>query len=97
MITREEITKLANLARIEVTEDEKDQFSREIDSILEYINQLEKVALKVDSENISLENNNPVKNVMRDDTEQDSGIYTDKIIAEMPEKMNNYLKVKNIL
>ncbi len=45
-ITRKEIEHIAELARLELSEEEKDRFSRQLGSILEYISQLNEVDTK---------------------------------------------------
>jgi len=42
-ITREEIEHIAQLSRLDLSEEEKNKFGGQLDSILEYINQLNEV------------------------------------------------------
>lgn len=42
-ITREEIEHIAQLSRLDLSEEEKDKFGPQLDAILEYINQLNEV------------------------------------------------------
>lgn len=42
-ITREEINHIAELSRLELTEEEKDRYGAQLDKILEYIGQLDEV------------------------------------------------------
>ena len=95
MLEIKDIEKLAKLARIELTQREKENLLKEVDPILGYVSQLKEVvsSMKEDSakkhehRNITREDSNPT----------DSGTNTETIIAEMPESKENYLKVKNIL
>jgi len=42
-ITREEINHIAELSRLELTEEEKERYGAQLDKILEYIGQLDEV------------------------------------------------------
>ena len=95
----EDIKKLANLARIDMDDEEMIEIAKSFDSILAYVGQVQVVS-KI--KNIDLASKNPednfLHNVMRDDVVTNKREeYTDKIIAEMPDKQNGYLKVKQIL
>ncbi|MDP2704917.1 MAG: Asp-tRNA(Asn)/Glu-tRNA(Gln) amidotransferase subunit GatC [Patescibacteria group bacterium] len=97
MITKEEVKKLAGLSRMKVSDEEVEQFAKEIDSILGYVEQIKNVVSSLDDKKSS--SDNMLKNVMREDENpHESGAYTKEIVAEFPEKGdNNELKVKNIL
>ncbi len=89
-----DIEKLAKLARIELTEDEKQAYLKEIEAILVYVDQIKEVVGKADKERKV----GDLRNVMRtDEVESESGISTEVITAEFPQKQGNYLKVKKIL
>jgi aspartyl-tRNA(Asn)/glutamyl-tRNA(Gln) amidotransferase subunit C len=94
MIGKEDIDKLADLARIEIPLEEKDSFVHDIDAILNYVGQVNTVS------GISHEpDQNPThRNIMREDeAPHESGIYTDAILQGAPEKDGKYIKVKKIL
>lgn len=89
----EEIKKLATLARIDMTDEEMTEIAHDFDSILAYVGQVREVAGKVNTEQ-----KHTLSNVMRSDTVTNTpGEYSEKIIAEMPETENGYLKVKKVL
>ncbi len=93
MITKEEIEKLADLARIELTEKEKADLAGDIGSILKYVDQIKEAGGKP-TERIK----EPVRNVLRADAgAHESGAHTDALVAEFPKKGGNSLKVKKIL
>jgi aspartyl-tRNA(Asn)/glutamyl-tRNA(Gln) amidotransferase subunit C len=94
MATREEVKKLAALARVEVKEEELDKFVEEFDAILAYVGQLEKLELPKD-----LANKSPkLRNVFRKDAEPTPpGTWTKKMVEAFPEKEGDYLKVKQII
>jgi aspartyl-tRNA(Asn)/glutamyl-tRNA(Gln) amidotransferase subunit C len=95
----EDIKKLANLARIDMSDEEMVKIAKDFDPILAYVGQVQE-ALKL-SESIS-SNKNPenyfLHNVMREDiVTNERAQYTEKIITEMPETKDGFLKVKQIL
>ena len=94
MITLQEIEKLANLSRIAVTSEEKEQLRKDMESILGYVEQVNKVSadLVLEKEELLL------CNVMRsDDNPHESGINTEILLAAAPSREGNYVKVKKIL
>ena len=96
MINTQDIEKLAKLARISVTEEEKGGLVKEIGSILAYVDEIKKVT-KTSKEDKS-EEIGVVYNVMREDSNpHQSGIDTEKILNEAPKREGDYLKVKKIL
>ena len=92
MIDREEVKHLAQLARIEISEDEVDSLTKEIDSILGYVGQVQNTTSDVEKVVPKL------RNVMRDDVVTRSpGQYTKDILANAPSTEGDYIKVKKIL
>ncbi|MFH0856399.1 MAG: Asp-tRNA(Asn)/Glu-tRNA(Gln) amidotransferase subunit GatC [bacterium] len=92
---KEQIEQIANLARIKLSENEKDKYIKQFSDILEYFEQLK----EVDTENIEpLINANLSVNSMREDrVESCDKSITDKIIEQVPEKKDRYVKVKKVL
>ena len=92
MISKEEIEKLAQLARIDISNEEKDSMRTDIESILEYVGQVKNISVEAEREM-------PVpRNVMRDDVvTHQSGEFTEDLLALAPAREGNYLKVKKIL
>lgn len=110
MATTEEVKKLAALARITISDEELAAFTKEFDSILAYVGQLEKLelptkAVKDGSSGVTKvtlrkvgEEKPPLRNVMREDGEpHESGKYTEKLVAQFPKKDGNSLEVKQII
>ncbi len=97
----EEIKKLTILSRIDMTESEMNKIANDFDSILAYVGQV-KEATKLIKNDI---NEEKIKesylkfgNIVRIDVATEKpGIYSDKIIKEMPDNDGRYLKVKKIL
>lgn len=95
----EDVKKLTNLARIDMSDEEMTEIAKDFDSILAYISQVQDGAKLGNIESLHDDvNNYPVRNVMREDiVKNKEGEYTDKILAEAPDTENGYLKVKLIL
>ncbi|MES3005211.1 MAG: Asp-tRNA(Asn)/Glu-tRNA(Gln) amidotransferase subunit GatC [Patescibacteria group bacterium] len=92
MITKEEVKNLASLARIEVSEDEMENLSKEMGSILDYVGVIKGVTGDIERVIPGLHN------VMREDVvTNESGIYTEDLLNNAPKRDKNYLVVKKIL
>jgi aspartyl-tRNA(Asn)/glutamyl-tRNA(Gln) amidotransferase subunit C len=95
MITPEEVKKLAQLARIDLSEAEQAGLQHDMESILGYVGELSQVEVPAGGESVSTA---LVDNVMRPDTDSyDPGIFTEDILAEAPARAGNFIKVKQIL
>lgn len=95
MVTKDEVKKLAELSRLALTDAEVETLRGEIDSILSYVDTIQKVELPpVPDASPYLD----VENVMRDDTDpHEGGAFTDAILAQAPKREGRYIKVKKIL
>lgn len=94
MLEIKDIEKLAKLARIELTQEEKDKLPQEVDNILGYVAQIKEVVSTVSEEKRAGE----LRNVMRDDINPTiTGTNTELIVDDMPDSQDNYLKVEKIL
>ncbi len=94
MLEIKDIEKLAKLARIELTAEEKENLLKEVDPILGYVAQLKEVVSSVGETKKAGE----LRNVTREDSlPTESGSNTEVLVADMPESQDNYLKVKKIL
>ncbi|MCR4276301.1 MAG: aspartyl/glutamyl-tRNA amidotransferase subunit C [Candidatus Parcubacteria bacterium] len=93
MTTKEEVQKLAALARIHLHGSELEKFAGEFDAILAYIGQLEKLELPKERHAKPA-----LRNVMRTDGEPHAtGEFTGKLVAQFPASENNALSVKQII
>ncbi len=92
MVTKEEIKNLANLARIGISDEEAEQITKDVDSILGYVGEVQKVSAEETREIPKL------RNVMRDDIATNkSDKYKEKLLNNAPAREGDYLKVKKIL
>jgi len=89
-----DIEKLAKLARIELTEAEKQTYLKDISAILNYVDQIKAVVAKTGEERKV----GDLRNVMRSDEQKTANSsQAEVIVSEFPRKEKNYLKVKKIL
>ena len=92
-ITKNEVKKVAHLARLELDEDEINKHADQLEKILEYIKQLEKIdTYDVPCTTRAIE----VINVFRKD-EKKNYDSTEEILELAPLKEDKYFKVPKIL
>jgi len=94
MITVKELEHLATLSRIKLSEEDKKSLIKEFDSILNYVDQLKKV-------NVSLDTSGrvgAVKNVTRPDTISSTNNYDRKrLLDEAPDREGDFIAVKKVI
>jgi aspartyl-tRNA(Asn)/glutamyl-tRNA(Gln) amidotransferase subunit C len=93
-LTREEVLKLARLARLQLSEDEIKSFQTDISAILDFVEQLKDVDLG------SLEPTYQVSglsNVMREDKIIDYQQSTENLMQNAPASQDNQIKVRRML
>jgi aspartyl-tRNA(Asn)/glutamyl-tRNA(Gln) amidotransferase subunit C len=90
-----DVEKLAELARIELSVDEKKSLLADMQGILEYVKQIEEVQV----ENVVPEY--PIYNIWREDAKEDNStpreFSKELILAQFPDARDGFLKVKKIL
>lgn len=96
MMELEGIKKLADLARLDMTEEEMKGMAKDFDSILSYVGQIQEISGSLDS---AREASDVIPhNIMREDVVKNSGgEYTEEISKQFPESQDGFLKVKQIL
>jgi len=88
-----DIKKLAKLSRIDIDENEQKELLKDIESILLYVGEIQKVATEDEAVKIPAH-----RNIMREDNEShSSGKYSKDILNEAPSIEDEYIKVKHIL
>lgn len=93
-LTREDVLKLARLARLGLTDEEVDEFAGELSAILQYVEQLSSVDVS------GLEPTSQVTgltNVMRADEVRDYGYAPSKLLENVPSTANGQIKVKRMI
>ena len=92
-ISSDEVKKVARLARLELNENEIEQHAEQLEKILEYIKQLE----KINTENIPVTTRAiEVTNVLRKDEKKDYA-NVEEIIDLAPSRENKFFKVPKII
>ena len=93
VLTRAEVEHIAELAKLELTEEEKELFAQQLSSILEHFRALE----ALDTTDISPTAQVVVrKNVMRPD-EVTPCLTQEEVLLNAPQKERGYFKVPTIL
>lgn len=92
-ITKKEVEHVANLARLELSEAEKEQFAGQLNAILKYaekLNGLDTTGIEPTSHVL------PLANVMREDTIKPSWPI-EKVLLNAPEAEDDQFKVPAVL
>lgn len=93
MIDEKEVKNIANLASLELSDDQVKKFSKQLSDILDYIEKLD----ELDTDNIRPTSYTvPVKNILRDDLVKDS-LDIEKVLKNAPERSDNQFRVPKIM
>jgi len=91
---------IAKLARLGITEQEEEKFQKELSSILDYVGELN----KIDTEGVEpMSGGTDLINVFREDeaeikkTPERKLLEKEKLLSQVPETKDGYVKVKAIL
>ncbi|MGH7142451.1 MAG: Asp-tRNA(Asn)/Glu-tRNA(Gln) amidotransferase subunit GatC [Candidatus Saccharimonadales bacterium] len=93
-LDREDVLKLARLARLDLNQDEVEEYSRELNAILQYVEQLQTV------DTAGLKPTNQVTglvNVFRDDQPHDYGYKASELLKNVPVVQDNQIKVQRTI
>ena len=93
-LSRDDVLKLARLARLTITDEEVEKYRIELSEILQYVQQLQ------DADVTGLEPTSQVtglKNVMREDVIADYGATPDDLLRIAPKKEGRHVKVKRMI
>lgn len=87
-----DVRALAALARMEVSKEELQKLGQELPAILAFVETIQKAE-------VSKAGRNPIlRNVMREDGEpHESGIYTEKLLAQAPAQKDGRLVVRQVI
>ena len=98
-ISPQDIQKLASLSRLKLTEEESEQYAKEISGILKYVDQIQEVTEGIELSNSSVSPSDiPHRNVMRDDVaDQLLNPVPQKLVEAAHEHQDGLVKVKKIL
>ena len=93
-LSRDDVLKLARLARLDITEEEGEEYRKELSSILQYVEQIQNTdvsGLKPTTQVTGL------TNVMRDDEVEDYGVSPEDLLRLAPKSQDGHIKVKRML
>lgn len=100
-LSKSEVEKIAQLARINLSDKEKELYSDQLSEILKFVEKLEEVDTKDVAETSQVTG---LENIYRDDVanekihiDKDDKINREKLLANAPAQQNGYIKVKQIL
>jgi len=92
-IDQQQVRKVAKLSRLQLTEQEVEEFAGQLSAILEYVEKLN----ELDTTNVEpLAHCLPISNVFRADEVKES-LGTEKTLANAPRKDGDFFKVPKIL
>lgn len=96
-MNKDDVLKLANLSRLELTDQELEQYSREMSGILSYIEQIN-TALSDSDDSSNIIESADGRNIFREDQNPDAPEkHTDSILKSAPDVKDNFIKVQKIL
>jgi aspartyl-tRNA(Asn)/glutamyl-tRNA(Gln) amidotransferase subunit C len=93
-LTREDVLKLARLARLTITDEEVEKYRTELSEILKYVELLQTADVE------GLEPTSQVTgltNVMREDEVVDYGATPDDLLRIVPNRQERHVKVKRMI
>lgn len=93
-LTRDDILKLARLARLEVSEDEVTEYTEELSAILQYVEQLSEVDIEGLEPTLQVTG---LTNVTRADEITDYGYKPEDLRQNLPEQEDNQIKVRRMV
>jgi aspartyl-tRNA(Asn)/glutamyl-tRNA(Gln) amidotransferase subunit C len=92
-ISNEQVKHVANLARLAITEDEAEMFTKQLDAIITFAEQLN----ELDTENVEPTYHVlDMKNVLREDIPQ-LGLPREEVLKNAPEHQDGQIMVPSIL
>ena len=94
-ITKQDVEHVARLARLSLTEDEKTRYTAQLESILEYIDVLN----KFDTSNVPETSHVlPLSNIWREDIAEPNRLgSTEDILKNAPDAEGPFFKVKKVI
>jgi len=92
MISKEEVIKIANLARLQLNSEEIEKMQKDLSSVLDYFEILKKAPKAIISQKAGI-----VENTTRiDEVGEKSSSLANNLIGQAPDKKDGYIKVKSI-
>ncbi|MFH1201371.1 MAG: Asp-tRNA(Asn)/Glu-tRNA(Gln) amidotransferase subunit GatC [Candidatus Omnitrophota bacterium] len=92
-ISKKDVKYVADLARVELTEEELNQFAKQLENIIEYIDKLKKLDISAVEATTHVLN---IKNVFRDDVVKPS-LNIVEFLKSIPKKEGTFFKVPKVI
>ena len=93
-VTKKEVEQIAELSRLELTEDEKQKYQTELSAILGYVDTI--AGVNTDGIEPTAQVTG-LTDVLREDVKEMSTLTKDEILSNAPETKDGYIKVKSVL
>lgn len=93
-ITTDEVRKLADLSKLDLSKEEVEQYRHEIEQILGFLSQLDTIDTTGVEETSQVTG---LQNVTRQDVIHDYGVDREQLLKNAPSTEKGYLKVKRVL
>ncbi len=93
MISKDEVQHIAKLARLELTEKETEKMQKDLSSILDYFNLLE----KADTTKVQKPIEKKANVLRKDEAIEKPASLANNLVQQAPDKKDGYIKVKSIL
>lgn len=93
-LSRDDVLKLARLARLALTDDEIDEFRSEMEKVLDYVAMLQDVDVSGLQPTTQVTG---LTNVMRDDQVKDYGVSREDLLAVVPKHQDDQVKVQRMV
>lgn len=91
-ISLDEVNRIAKLARLSFTDEEKQKLQHELSAILDYVDQLKQIESKVAAEIYDTD----AINLMRDDIAVEC-VDPEVFLSQAPSREGKFIKVKSVL
>lgn len=93
-LSKEQVEHIASLARIGLSEDEKEKFQEDLGAVLDYIDKLQKVDVSGVEPTANIAG---IENQTRKDENGSSHADAEVLVSMAPEKKDGYVKVRQVL
>lgn len=93
-ISKDDVEKIAQLARLDLSESDTLEYQKELSAILGYVEVIDKADVKNIEPTAQVTG---LSDVFREDKKEPSDLSRDKILENAPDKKDGYIKVKSVL
>jgi aspartyl-tRNA(Asn)/glutamyl-tRNA(Gln) amidotransferase subunit C len=94
MITRKDLEHIGWLARLELSEEDKEKYTQKLNSVLDYFNELD----EVDTENVQPTYHVlPLSNVFREDESGAGCLSQEEALSNAPKKQDGFFKAPRMM